>query len=255
MSVGEVFNDFVNEAKMLVSSAEKEGIPLRMVGVLAIYIHCPDFQSYYEHMKRPPTDIDLVTYSTHREKLPEFLEKKGYVPDKWIMKSWFARDRHIYYSKTGKKLDIFFDKLSFNHEIDLRGKLHLDTPTLTLANLLLSKMQIVKINEKDIKDTIILIREHSLGNTDNDVINIEYIAQLLSKDWGFYYTVVTNLKKVKSWLNNFEWLKKDDIKDVEMKINKMIDIIEKKPKSLGWKLRARIGTSKKWYNEVEEVVR
>ncbi|NIR86096.1 hypothetical protein GWO13_00380, partial [Candidatus Bathyarchaeota archaeon] len=128
-------------------------------------------------------------------------------------------------------------------------------PTVSLADLFLGKMQIVKINLKDIKDTVVLLREHGIGESDHETLNSKYIAKLLSKDWGFYYTVTTNLRETKERLLTLKALNKNDASDVRAKIDKLLEIIDSEPKSMGWKMRAKIGTKKKWYEEVEEVVR
>jgi hypothetical protein len=116
-------------------------------------------------------------------------------------------------------------------------------------------MQIVQINEKDIKDTVVIMREHDVGDLDNETVNARYIARTLSDDWGFYYTVTTNLGKVKNSLSSVQVLSDQDRADVSSKIDKLVSCIEEQPKSMRWKMRAKIGTKKKWYNDVEEVVR
>jgi hypothetical protein len=124
-----------------------------------------------------------------------------------------------------------------------------------LADLILEKTQIVKINEKDIKDVIILLREHDISDSENDIINGKYIAELLAKDWGFYHTVTTNLKLIKDqFLEKWKHiLSTEDRTNIATKINTLVDKIEREPKSIGWKIRASAGTKKKWYRDVEEI--
>jgi hypothetical protein len=118
---------------------------------------------------------------------------------------------------------------------------------------MLEKMQIVKINEKDIKDSIILLREHDVSDSDKETVNCVYISNLLSKDWGFYYTVTMNLNKIKTLLPRYNVLSDEDKSIVNQRVEKLIAKIEEAPKSMKWKLRARRGTSQKWYREVEEM--
>jgi len=152
-------------------------------------------------------------------------------------------------------LDVFFDRLEMCHTIDFMDQLEVDYPTISLANLLLEKMQIVQLNEKDAIDTVVLLREHDVGKVDDQTINLEYISRLLSKDWGFYYTVTTNLKRIRDeFLPSYD-LSGEDKTDVEHKIDTLLERVEKKPKSLRWKMRARIGAKKKWYRDVEELYR
>ena len=254
MSVSGPVEDFVEEAKRLVSEAEKRGIILRVMGAVAVRIHCERYGHLLETMKRELSDIDFMSYSKFRNVLPDFFKEMGYTPRERII-LLYGTKRHIYDDFKHKRfVDVFFDVLDMCHLIDFRGRLELDSPTITLADIVLEKMQIVKINEKDIKDVIVLLREHDLGGG-RDQVDIAYIADILSKDWGFYYTVTTNLKKVKAFLPKYEALTDEDREDVAGKIDAMLDEIERHPKTLKWKMRARIGTKKKWYKEVEEVVR
>jgi len=109
----------------------------------------------------------------------------------------------------------------------------------------------VRLNEKDVKDTLVLLREHDIADTDEESINASYIAKLMSQDWGFYYTLTTNLVKVKNSLASYPILSEDDQTDIASKIDRLLDRIESEPKSMGWKMRARVGSKKKWYNDVE----
>ena len=113
-------------------------------------------------------------------------------------------------------------------------------------------MQIVQINEKDIKDAIVVLREHEIGTSDKETINSDYISDLLSKDWGFWYTVTTNLGKLRAFLPEYERLSLEDRSDISTKIEKLSDATEKREKSFGWKMRARTGTKQRWYREVDE---
>lgn len=249
---------FVKEAERIVGEAEERGLVLRIMGALAIHMHCPKFAGLHRKLERLGEkmfpDIDFMSIKESRKKLPEFFEGLGYTCDKAVM-AIFGLNRHIYYGSKIPTIDVFFDKLRMCHEIDFRDRIKIDCPTVSLADLLLGKMQIVKINLKDVKDTVVLLREHEVGEGDEETVNSKYIAKLLSKDWGFYYTVTTNLKEIKERFPTFKVLDKQDISDVETKIDQLLEAIEREPKSMGWKMRAKIGTKKKWYEEVEEVVR
>ena len=120
---------------------------------------------------------------------------------------------------------------------------------------MLEKLQIVKINEKDIKDLIVLILEHEIGENGKETVNAKHIAKILAKDWGFYYTVTTNLNKVESFLQKYEVLTQENKEVISTRIKKLLKYIEDEPKPLKWKLRAKIGPAAKWYEEVEEVER
>ena len=246
------FHDFVGEAVKIAESAGQQGMTLRLMGALAVSHHCPKYRHLHEKMDRTPTDIDFASYSKHKTKLTKFLEELGYKTDTLGMNfpSYAEGKRCIYYGKV--HVDVFFDELKMCHTIDWSKRLEADTPTIPLADIVLEKLQIVEINPKDIKDLIILFLEHDVGDTDNETINGKYIAGLLSKDWGFYYTSTTNLGKTVGLMSEYIQLPEEETKIVRERVNKLLDMIEKQPKSMGWKMRSRVGTKQKWYTEVEE---
>ena len=244
----------VEEAKRIVEEGKRKHITLRLIGAIAFRIHCPKFAGLHEAFQRELSDIDIVAKSKQQRHIKKLMETLNYTLERSLLihegRYFFVNPAHRYIA------DVFFDELKMCHTINFRHRLEIDYPTLPLADLLLEKMQIIKFTEKDLKDSIMLIREHDVGKGDSEMINSEYIASLLSKDWGFYYTSTTNLKRIKKALSQprFPWLmvlEEEDIRDVKDKIDKLIVAIERKPKSLKWKLRAKVGTSVKWYSEVE----
>jgi hypothetical protein len=167
--------------------------------------------------------------------------------------------RMVYESSKYKtlKIDIFLEALRFCHIIDFnkkRKRLEFDKPTIPVEELLLEKMQIVEINEKDIKDTIMLFCEHEVADVhDNkELIDGGFIAQILADDWGFWYTVTVNLNKTKAWVSKYNnALSEEDRAHVIARIDQLLDRIEKEPKTKDWQKRAKTGTKKQWYNHVQ----
>ncbi|MBU2598405.1 MAG: hypothetical protein KKC53_04410 [Actinobacteria bacterium] len=247
---------FVEEAFKIIEKGKEKGIIFRLLGSIAVKNHSPKYRYLYDEMKRPLTDIDLMTYGKFREGMKKFFKDLGYEPISPIFFALYGKKRQIYWSDEKKwQVDIFFDELDMCHKVDFRNRLELDDPTITLTDILLEKMQIVEINPKDIKDTSIMLLEHDVGDKEEETINMNYISKLLAKDWGYYYTVTTNLKKVKNFLGEFESLTDENSKIVTDRIDKILERIEDEPKSLKWKIRSKVGTKKKWYKEVEEVGR
>jgi hypothetical protein len=200
--------------------------------------------------------MDFVTYSKFRPVTKKLFVDLGYEPYiSLMMTGATGRHRQIFNDKDGNKaIDVFLDKLEMCHVIDFKGRLEVDSPTVPLAELLLQKLQIVQTNEKDIQDSIILLTEHDLGKTDKEEINADYVTQVLANEWGFCHTVTENLSRLKEFVGKYELSTKDQDAVLE-RVGRLNDLIEKKPKSLQWKLRAKVGTSTKWYNTVEEVQR
>ncbi len=251
------FEDFAKEIRRIISVADERKIPLRNLGGAAIRMHCPNHQGLYEQLKRVPKhDMDFVTYDKFRPLTKKLFVDLGYEPYVTLMMtSETGKHRQIFNDKEGNKaIDVFLGKFQMCHMIDYSNRLEVDSPTVPPADLLLQKLQIVQTNEKDIQDTIILLCEHDVGKTDKDEINGDYVAKILSNEWGFYYTISLNLPKIKEFLDKYP-LTPEDKKAAAERIDKLQSIIEATPKTFQWKMRAKIGPAKKWYNVVEEVQR
>ncbi len=245
----------LRESEKVIEAVEQAGLPARLMGAVAIRLTCSDSAEMYARLGRQLSDIDLMAYWKISGKLESLLNRLGYFQDRRIV-AFHEVQRNFYTHKDlGIKLDVFFDKLKMCHEIDFTGRLELRSKTITPADLFLEKIQIVKISEKDIKDLIVLLKCVKLTE-DEQGINIKYIADRMSWDWGFYYTTAINLNKVKEFTQKYsDRLKEDEIKVVKERIDLISAAIESKPKSAKWKIRAKIGPSVKWYNEVEDLVR
>jgi len=251
------FDEFEKDIRRIILEADTRNIPIRIMGGAAIRIHCPNNKDLYDCLKRDPKhDMDFVTYSKFRSQSKKLFVDLGYEPYISLMLTGSTgRFRQIFNDKEGNRaVDVFLDKLEMNHVIDFSERLEEDTPTVPLAELLLQKLQIVEINEKDIQDAIILLVEHDVGNTDKQEVNGAYIAGLLANQWGFYHTVGENFTKLREFIQKYP-LKPQEKATVNDKISKLQTMIENQPKTLQWKLRAKVGTSTKWYNIVEEVQR
>ncbi|MGE5072399.1 MAG: hypothetical protein ACM3MF_03150, partial [Anaerolineae bacterium] len=114
---------------------------------------------------------------------------------------------------------------------------------------------IVQINEKDLIDSVMLLREHPIGDTDHETINAKIITDILSNEWGFWRTVTANLKLLDDKLAVYTTLSDDDRQVVHERIKELQGRIDAAPKSLRWKARAQVGERMKWYKDVEELER
>jgi len=244
------------EAMRIVEEGTKRKLHVRLLGAIAFQTHCPKFNFLTTRLNRVLSDVDFAGYSGENRHVSGMMKELGYADQPMITALWGDRRTIWDHKTTGLHVDIFFDKLEMNHDISFQNRLNIDPYTISLEDMLLEKMQIVHLEEKDTVDTTMLLREHEIGETDGpESINAKYIAKLLSSDWGFYYTVTTNLGKVADKLGTYQELKQEDRDDVNAKIQKLLKAINDQPKTLGWKMRAKVGTSKKWYRDVEEVRR
>jgi hypothetical protein len=250
---------FLDEAKRIVEEGEKQGLILRVLGGVAIRLHTLDYVEMGRRLGRLGsgeqefTDLDFMSYFKQRREIEGLLTGLGYGKRKATLSSAASR-REIYFHPQGWFfLDIFFDKLLVaNHPLDFRGRLELDSPTISVTDLLLEKLQIVGFSEKDLKDTLVLLMAHEIGERDErEMINARYIAKLLAGDWGFWYTVTTNLRNIKTLLPEMEAMTEQEAKQVASRIDELMARIDEESKSLKWKLRAPIGTKMTWYEPVE----
>ena len=264
---------FIKESEKIVDQANKEGLTLRILGGLAIAMHCKNQVDFAKKLGRTGTgvvagqeysDIDFVAYRKYRDKLKEFFNKIGYVKRRATLSS-AASERQIYYHPKGWfYVDVFFDQLLVaNHPIDFRGRLELDYPTITATDMLLEKVQMWEaFGVKDLKDCLLLLLSHEVKDFDKDAINPSYVAMLLAQDWGFWYTTMTNLQNIKRFVSELDKLGAEakieptliserERTDIGLKIDELVKYAEAEPKSFGWKMRAKVGTKKQWYCHVE----
>jgi hypothetical protein len=244
----------MNELWKIFDAVKANDLNARLLGSTAFRIHCPKYVSYLDSMKRALTDIDLVALSADRKKVKSVFGSLNYAMDKKVALE--TEEKRYCFSSPDNAInvDVFFDKLEYCHTIDLRDRIKLDYPTIPVSDLLLEKMQIVKINEKDLKDVMVLLLEHPLAEVDQDAVNTKYVTGLLSRDWGFYYTMTTNLKKVKQNIGEPGYanvMTEEDRSSLNAKIDNLLKYIEDEPKSLSWRVRAKVGTSRQWYRDVE----
>jgi hypothetical protein len=251
---GQVERDkFENELKRILKASDDAGIILRVIGSLAFQMHCQKYGWLQAAMGRAYTDIDFAAYHKQAKEIQALMAGLGYHENREVFivsegnRSIFERP------EVGLHLDVFFGKLDFCHVIHWDGRLEVDHPSIPLAEMLLEKMQIVQINEKDIIDTIMLLLEHPLGDTDQETINIKHVAGLCSADWGLWRTTTMNLEKVRQLAQHYEQLTGDQKGRVDSQVKATLARIDQEPKPLAWRLRARVGDRVKWYKEVDEV--
>jgi len=244
---------FENELRRILKASDDAGIILRVIGSLAFQMHCPKFGYLQAAMGRAYTDIDFAAYHRQTKEIQALMAGLGYRENREVF-IVSEGDRAIFERPdVGIHIDIFYEKLDFSHVIHWEGRLEVDHPSIPLAEMLLEKMQIVQINEKDVIDTIMLLLEHPLGDEDHEIINIQRVARLCSNDWGLWRTTTMNLDKIRQLAHGYKELTVEQKEKVDVQVKTALAQIEKEPKSLAWRLRARVGDRVKWYKEVDEV--
>jgi hypothetical protein len=255
---GEILEDFYSERTRILGALQDEpyeNIIMRLIGALAFRTKCPRYGYLQDELGRVFTDIDFASYPRFSRKIRQMLGELGYEEDKQVTQLFGDRRMLFHDPVFGRHIDVFYDVLDFCHPIHFSGRLEVEPLTLPLAELLLEKMQIVKINEKDQIDTMMLLREYPIGDHDHELINATLITKTLSNDWGFWRTVSGNLELLPEAMQRYDRLSVEDRQVIGQRIKELQDRIDASPKSLRWKARARIGEKVKWYKDVEELMR
>ena len=245
--------EFEAEADRLLAMADDRGVVLRLVGALAFARRCPRHARLQEMLGREYTDIDFAAYGRDADRLRALFVGAGYADDPQIFVDSEGSRMILESRATGLHLDVFLDKLDFCHTVRWKGRLEIDPETIPLAEMLMQKMQIVQINEKDLIDTIMLLLEHPLADHDDDAINVDLVAKICASDWGWWRTLTMNLEKVRQMADHYEQLTGDEKRRVSEQVRSALDRIDAEPKSMSWRLRAKVGDRKKWYREVSEL--
>jgi hypothetical protein len=225
---------------------------VRLMGGLAIRVASPSAsRPPYERSYR---DLDLVAHGKDVGALRRLLEGEGYIGDK-LFNAIHGAQRLVYSAPDGRwSIDIVIDRLAMSHTIELKDRLATTGPTLDLADLLLTKLQIWEINRKDLGDAVCLLADHPLADRGGpESIDLTRIRAVLGADWGFCHTVERNLRGVAD-----QWVSApipDAPYPVDGQVATLLDVIAGAPKSLGWKARARIGERVQWYETPEEAKR
>jgi len=253
-SADSLTRDLMAAAFALVDAATAASIPLRLIGSVAVVECCPAHRDLLPALgRRPVRDIDVVAYSRDKKRVKALFADGGYLLDPAIRHSEeFGIKRLIYHHPSGRyKVDVFLDKLVMAHTIDLRDRLEPDSPTVTLVDLLLSKLQIHAITENDLIDLAVLLAEHDAAP--GQAIDVDHLARIMARDWGFHRTTMDNLETLDAALHRFDALPSASTAAARARITAIERTVEGVRKTRAWRLRARIGTRLRWYEEVGEV--
>jgi hypothetical protein len=243
-------DDVVEETMRLLGASERAGIPIRVLGGMAIVIHAGE--QLHQSFRREIRDIDFATTKGNGRKVSEFLARQGYEPNRTFNAMHGAHRLLFYDDPHGRQVDVFVGTFEMCHALPLTERLLLEPVTLPLAELVMTKLQIVKLNAKDRSDLYALLLTHDVADHDDESINGVRIADLCAKDWGLYRTLELNLERLRTGLQGLE-LTPDDRSLIEERLHRLQNLIERAPKTAKWKLRAKVGDRVRWYEEPEEV--
>jgi hypothetical protein len=203
-------------------------------------------------LDREYKDLDFAVTKKAAGNADKLLREAGYEPH-ITFNAMHARERALFFDDAhGRQVDVFIDSFRMCHQIPLADRLNGGDRTVPLAELLLTKLQIIELNEKDVRDTVLLLYGHPVEDHDEDAVNAAHIARLCAADWGLWRTITANLERCRTHVGDYE-LEQSDHDRIHARFDELLGRIEDEPKSRGWKLRAKVGERKRWYELPEEV--
>jgi len=239
--------DPVEEGNRVVEAADKRELIVRKIGGTAIYDRSETARE--EPFKRPYRDVDFVGYRSEEDALVAFMVDIGYEANKRFNT---MRPYRLEFTdpENERKADFILDRFRFSHEWSLKDRLEIHPTTVPIEDLLLSKLQIAEISDRDMRDCIALLNDHEVASGGGEsIVDPDYVADLCRTDWGLYKTLTINLGKVREYLQSNDL--PVDTAAIDDRLATLESAIEDVPKSLKWKLRSLIGEHKQWYRRPE----
>jgi hypothetical protein len=246
-------SDLPEEGRRLVAEAAARGFPLRLIGGVAIWLRASERAR--AALGRDYPDLDLVARRRDSRLLRDLLEQLGYAPER-VFNATHGAKRLLYHAGDGSyHLDVFLDVFEMSHKLVFADRLELESPTLPAAELLLTKLQVAEVNRKDLSDAAILLWDHELATRDGERrLNATYLESVCADDWGLYTTVADNLTRLRELLGELV-ADAEAAARVDARAADLAERLKSAPKSPRWRLRAKVGRRKRWYETPEEVVR
>ena len=230
----------LDEASGLIDQARGAGIEARLIGGLAIFSHDAELRA--RGGSRSINDIDLIVPAGQHRQIAHLLEEAGYAPEERF--NALNGHRRMLFHGRDWDLDVLVGIFEMCHRIDMSTRFGLDYPTLPVTDLLLTKLQIVKLNAKDAADTVDLVRAHPLAEGDGDQIDLGRLRTLVRDDWGLWRTITGTIETV---------IGTDPPAEIGLRLRALLDALREAPKSARWRIRARVGDRVAWYVLPDEV--
>ncbi len=238
----------LEEAEALIRRLAEGHVVGRLLGGVAVAVRCPAARDP-SPLARSYSDLDIVVTRPSRRHLSSVLAALEFTAAERF-NAMNGHSRQLYTSRDGVDLDVFIEQFRMCHEIDLKRRLEVDETTLPLADLMLTKLQVAELTEKDIRDCVALALDHEFTDTDAG-INVTRICEIASNDWGWWRTVTENLGRVAAHASGLG-LSAEAAQRATAKVTLLLEQLEQAPKNLRWKARARLGDRVPWRDEPDE---
>lgn len=244
-----ILPDLVEEGERLLALAHEQNATFALLGGVAVRLHAPEVPGALD---REYKDLDFAVPRGGSGAAGKLLTQAGYEPHV-VFNAMNGKERLLYHdNEHGRQVDVFVGSFRMCHEIPLSERLRPREATVPLAELLLTKLQIVELNEKDIRDTVLLLHGHEVAGHDDDAVNGDRVAELCANDWGLWRTITRNLERCALDVDRYE-LPQPERSRIKDRLSQLLSHIEAAPKSRAWRLRDKIGERRRWYDLPEEV--
>jgi hypothetical protein len=241
--------DPLPEALELARGAASAGLGLKLLGGLAVRVLCPD----YPPRLRRDQDIDFACISKERKKIEAYLEQSGCTPDRQFNRL-NGHQQMYFIARSGRPIDVMVDRLTMCHTLDLRPSFSRQPFTVDAIDVLLSKLQIVELNEKDARDIVHMLAALPLNGGQGVSLDTDRFRKVLGADWGWWRTVTGNLAKLPALISEKpELVPPGDTLDPVAQSQRLLQLANDAPKTSKWRLRATVGDRVRWYELPEEV--
>lgn len=242
--------DVADEAHRIAQEVERRGLSIRLLGGVAVKLRAAD--GLLPPFRREYADLDWITPKGTSAEVQKLFDSLGYAPQVRF-NAINGRERLLFFDEENdRQVDVFVGSFRMCHEIPFGDRLAIEPVTIPLAELLLTKLQIIELNEKDIRDSLAILHDHPVEAHDGDAVNAARIARLCASDWGLWRTFTANLEALDGHLGRYE-LPGDGKERIAERVKELLGRIEEEPKTFGWKMRSKIGDRKRWYDLPEEV--
>ncbi len=243
-------DDPVAEAARVLDAAAATDLALKGAGGVAIALICPSALS--PPLQRHYQDIDFVALASQAEEITAFFAELGYQPEEEFNVLHGQRRLFFFDQAHQRQADVFLDRIEMCHRLDLKDRLDVREETLSLADLLLSKLQVIETNQKDYTDTIAIFTDHELTEGEGGIA-VERITDICASDWGWWRTVTMVAERTREFAELSESSHGVDHRRAIERIDELSRLLDEVPKSRRWKMRARIGERVRWHEEPEDI--
>jgi hypothetical protein len=238
-----------DELERVARRIREGGLLIRVSGGLAVHHWCPS--SSREPYRRSYTDLDLLVSGRVRAAVVDgFMSDLGYIPGREF--NALHGQRQLYYADpaNARHVDVFVECLCMCHVIRLGPRLELSGAAVNPSDLLLTKLQIVELDQKDIKDVLVLLCDKQLVSRPTELDRV-YLGKVWGSDWPLWRACRGSRARVAEDVGR---IADTGERDRAVRVLEDLNLLVRDcPKTAKWKARSIVGDRIRWYDLPEEI--